>query len=135
MDAIPTRTPLPSSLPLLKATPSDKRCDQLLEYQKLTGSLNHLASFSRPDISYAVSHLSQFNSDPTTTHMKAAKHVLRYLKGTRFFCITYGCPQHLYILGFSDADYGGDRNDRVYYTGYLIKINNAPVSWTSHKQT
>jgi len=100
-DAIPARTPLPSSLPLLKATSSDKRCDQL-QYQRLIGSLNHLAVFTRPDISFAVSHLSQFNSDPTTTYMKAAKHVLHYLKRTRFFCITYGYAEYLYILGFSD---------------------------------
>ena len=84
----PAKTPLHPSLPLRKATPTDKRTDQK-SYQELTGSLNHAAVFSRPDIAYAASKLSQFNSDPTETHMKAARHVLRYLKDTRDYCIIY----------------------------------------------
>ena len=69
-NAVPARTPLPHSLPLLKATKLDRRCNQL-EYMEITGSLNHLAVYSRPDIAFAVSTLSQFNSDPTTTHLQA----------------------------------------------------------------
>ena len=58
-NAVPAKTPLPHSLPLLKATKLDRRCNQL-EYMEITGSLNHLAVYSRPDIAFAVSTLSQF---------------------------------------------------------------------------
>jgi hypothetical protein len=34
-------------------------------------TLSITAVFSRPDIAFAVSKLSQFNSDPMETHMKA----------------------------------------------------------------
>ena len=67
-NTVPAKTPLLHSLPLLKATPLDRHCNQL-EYTEITGSLNHLAVYSRPDIAFAVSILSQFNSDPTTTHL------------------------------------------------------------------
>src|SRR5205814_7233350 len=77
--AKPADTPLNPSLPLVKAKLHDKRMD-IQTYQELTGSLNHAAVFSRPDIAFAVSKLSQFNSDPTETHMKAARRVLAYLK-------------------------------------------------------
>ena len=116
------KTPLNPSLPLRKATPTDKRMDQN-SYQELTGSLNHAAVFSRPDIAYAASKLSQFNSDPTEIHMKTARHVLRYLKGTRDYCIVYGNSQNVeippmnddednglhgvFIIGYADADHGG----------------------------
>ena len=40
-----------------------------------------LTSYTRPDITYAVNRLSSFNANPTNTHWKAAKRVLRYLKG------------------------------------------------------
>src|SRR5205809_3176312 len=63
--AVPAKTPLPHSLPLLKATQLDRQCDQL-EYTEITGSLNHLAVYSRLDIAFVVSTLSQFKSDPTT---------------------------------------------------------------------
>jgi hypothetical protein len=42
----------------------------------------YLAVCTRPDISHAVSILSQFNTDFKEEHWKAAKRVLRYLKGT-----------------------------------------------------
>ena len=67
----PRKTPLNPSLPLLKATENDKRANPV-EYREMTGSLNHLAVFSRPDIAFAVNKLSSFNSDPTVTHMRAA---------------------------------------------------------------
>src|ERR1700677_1931973 len=89
LNSRPAKTPLDPSLPLLKATSNDKRADAT-EYQEITGSLNHLAVFSRPDIAFAVGKLCSFNSDPTATHMKAARHVLRYLLHTKHFTITYG---------------------------------------------
>src|SRR5205814_1569803 len=88
-NAVPTKIPLPHSLLLLKATPLDHRCNQL-EYTEIIGSLNHLVIYSYPDIVFAVSTLSQFNSDPTITHLQAACHVLRYLINTADYSITYG---------------------------------------------
>ena len=144
--AKPAATPLHPGLPLLKAKPGDKRTD-IQSYQELTGSLNHAAVFSRPDISFAVSKLSQFNSDPTETHMKAARHVLAYLKGTINYCIVYGdafdaeihaytraihYDDYLSILGFADADHAADKNDRKSQTGYVFLINNGAVVWESH---
>jgi hypothetical protein len=115
--------------------PLNKRADLKLQYQEMIGSLNHLAVFSRPDISNAISQLSQFLQDPTETHMKAARHILRYLKGTRHFSITYGGAKQFRIIGFSDANWGGDKNDRKSTTGYVFMINNGAVSWVSHKQS
>jgi hypothetical protein len=56
-NCVPPKIPLDPSLPLLKATATDKHANQL-EYQEITGSLNHLAVFSCPDISNALSVLS-----------------------------------------------------------------------------
>ena len=66
-----TATPLEHSLPLQKADFHSRRADGTL-YRELTGSLNHLAICTRPDISLAVSKLSQFNKAPTITHYNAA---------------------------------------------------------------
>ena len=65
------KTPLEFGVHLFKATPNDRMCDIKL-YQELVSSLNHLAVFTRPDIAFSVSMLSQFNSNPTQTHWKAA---------------------------------------------------------------
>ena len=50
-------------------------------YRRLIGRLLYI-SLTRPDICYAVQHLSQFMSMSRKPHWEAAMHVLRYLKGT-----------------------------------------------------
>lgn len=51
-------------------------------YQRLIGKLMYLACGTRPDIAFAVSQLSKHNADPKKGHLRAAKRVVRYLKGT-----------------------------------------------------
>ena len=135
-NAVSAPTPLNTSLPLVKARNNERRAN-LTECQELIGSLNHAVVFSRPDISYAVSQLSQFLTDPTSVHMAAAKRVLRYLKGTRNLSIVYcgGDRSSIHIYGFADAGWAADRDDRKSTTGYIFIINNGAVSWTSHKQS
>jgi hypothetical protein len=102
----PCDAPLDPSLPLLPAKSDDKLANPA-SYQELTGSLNHLAITSRPDIAFSVSRLCQFNSKPTFTHLKAARRVLRYAIHTRNYSIKY-CGDgflELELLGFADADY------------------------------
>jgi len=129
-------TPFEPGIKLRTATVDDKLCNIKL-YQELTGSLNHLAVFSRPDITFAVSKLSKYNANPTTMHFKAALHVLRYLKSTRNYCIVYYKSMTvpiIDILGFSDSDFASDEDDRKSYTGYVFLICGGAVSWSTHKQ-
>jgi hypothetical protein len=49
-----------------------------LRYSQMIGSLTYLASITRPDISFAVSKLSQFVSNPGDTHWRALERILRY---------------------------------------------------------
>jgi hypothetical protein len=60
IDAHTVSTPLDKTLPLLKAVPGENMCNPEY-YQRLTGSLNHLAIFTRLDIAFDASKLAQFN--------------------------------------------------------------------------
>jgi hypothetical protein len=68
-------TPMVMDLKKMNDDDSDEIDPQLI------GSLMYLVN-TRPDICYAVNVLSQFMSQLRQTHWIAAKHVLRYLRGT-----------------------------------------------------
>lgn len=102
-------------------------------YQNLIGSLMYLAICTRPDLSYTLSYLSQFNKHPTKRNWQDAKRVLRYLKGTIEYGVTFK-KDELKMYGYIDSDWGGNELDRKSFTGYIFKFGNAPVSWEAKKQ-
>ena len=114
---------------------SDTKCDKH-EYMSLVGSLIYVAVVTRPDIAFAVSTVSQSMSDPTTSDFIAAKRILRYLKGTIDLGITYSNfnNENNDLLGYSDSDWGGDKETRKSTTGYVFMYANAAISWSSRKQ-
>jgi hypothetical protein len=99
-DCKPAPTPYDASMILKK----NKRImrDQL-RYSQIIGSLMYLASAMRPDISFVVSKLSRFVSNPGDDHWRAFERVMRYLKGTSNYGIHYsGNPKVL--EGYSDSN-------------------------------
>ncbi|XP_058111131.1 uncharacterized protein LOC131254143 [Magnolia sinica] len=102
-------------------------------YQRLIGRLIYL-TITRPDISHAVSVLSQFMHSPRAAHFDAAYHVLRYLKGSPGKGLLYSRHGHLSIFAFSDADWAGAKDDRKSTTGYCSFVGSNLVTWKSKKQ-
>ena len=90
----PARTPLDPGTLLsaddCPATEDEKAAMKNIPYRELVGALTWLTVVSRPDIAFAATYLARFNANPGPTHWKAAKHVLRYLKGTRDYHLTLG---------------------------------------------
>ena len=109
----------------MKANEDEEALDQPL-YQSVVGSLMYLATCTRPDIAYAVGMLARFSSKPNQSHWTAAKRVLRYLRGTVNFGILYRGESG--VLGYSDADWAGDADDRKSTSGYMFLIAGGPVS-------
>ena len=117
----------------MKATDDEEAVEQHL-YQSLVGSLMYLSVCTRPDLTYAVGILARFSSKPNRSHWTAAKRVLRYLKGTANHGIAFTKSESGECLGYSDADWAGDQEDRKSSSGYLFQMAGGPVSWKSRKQ-
>lgn len=128
-DCKPAQTPMESGLKLQREENSD--CN--LEYRNLVGSLMYLAVCTRPDIAYVISYLSQFNNCFSELHWKAAKRVLRYLRGTINYCLVFE-KGDTKIIGYTDADWAANEVDRRSYTGYVFSLGTSVVSWESRKQ-
>jgi hypothetical protein len=105
-------------------------------YMSIVGSLLYAAMVTRPDITYAVQALGRHLQASGNEHMIAAKRVLRYLQGTKDLGIVYedSGMQDISIIGYSDADWGGDQDTRRSTTGYVFMLNTGVVSWASKLQ-
>ena len=139
-------TPFPSTInepAPLNSLPSISDADITPKYQRLVGCLLYLAIATRPDIAYYAMWLGQFNASPSRAHFLAAKHVLRYLSGTRNLALCLGSPSprvpstlrgYLQNVGCSDADWASDVIDRKSISGYSFYFEGSLVSWSAVKQ-
>jgi hypothetical protein len=63
----------------------------------------YLASVTRPDISFVVSKLSWFTSNPKDDHWRALERVMHYLVGTMDYGIHYSVYPAV-LEGYSDTN-------------------------------
>lgn len=103
------------------------------KYRQLIGSLQYL-SIKRPDFAYSINKLAQYMHCPTKNHWTQLKRVLRYLKGIIHHGLFLNKKSSLHLTAFSDADWGGNLDDRKSTTGYIFFLGSNPVSWKSSKQ-
>ncbi|GJS53398.1 zinc finger, CCHC-type containing protein [Tanacetum coccineum] len=81
-----------------------------LEYSKVIGCLMYVMTCTRPDIAFVVGKLSRYTSNPNTQHWQAIQWVLKYLKKTMDYSLTYtGYPSVL--EGCSDASWISNNKD------------------------
>jgi hypothetical protein len=102
-------------------------------YCQLVGKLIFL-TITRPDLSYAVSRISSYMSQPQQAHLDAAKHILRYIKHTLDYGILYKANLPLILSGYADADWGSCPETRRSMGAYIFTLANGPISWQSKRQ-
>ena len=100
---------------------------------EVIGSLMYAAIGTCPDITFAVTLLSQYLENPGHAHWEQAKWVICYLKGTRDHKLTFGSVGG--IEGFTDANWGNNIYDRHLICGYVFTLNRGAISWYSKKQS
>ena len=102
--------------------------DASIEYMSMVGSLLYAAMVTRPDIAYAVQALGRHMQAVSEEHFKAAKRVLRYLQGTKHMGIKYSSGE-MKLVGYSDSDWGSDKNTKRSTTGYIFALGAGTISW------
>jgi len=138
--ANPVATPLDPNIILTKST-LDSQFEIPHKYRAAIGSLMYASIGTRPDITFAVQHLSQFLTSPSPEHWTAVKRVFRYLNGTLDYGITYNREDldldndsQLNQRAYSDADWASNVVDRHSISGNVFMSGGGAISWSSNKQ-
>jgi hypothetical protein len=131
-DCNPAHIPMETSIDL---TASSTPLEDVQKYQEVVGSLIYLTTCTRPDLSYAVGVAARYMAKPEELHWKMVKRILRYLQGTQGLGLVLDGSKGMDISCYADANWAGDVATRRSTTGFLVKIGNCPVSWSSKRQT
>ncbi|GJY96948.1 zinc finger, CCHC-type containing protein [Tanacetum coccineum] len=122
-----------------KLMPNNGQAVSQLEYSRVIDCLKYAMTCTRPDIAFAVGKLSRYTSNLGTQHWQAIQRVLKYLKKTMDYRLTYtGYPSVL--EGYTqtnntDASSISNTEDNSSTSGWVFLLGGGAISWTFKKQT
>ena len=116
-------------------TPDEIKRMKNVPYASAIGSIMYAMICTRPDVSYALSVCSRFQSNPGDAHWNAAKNILKYLRRTKDCFLVYGGDSELVVRGYTDASFQIDKDDFRSQSGFIFCLNGGAVSWKSSKQS
>ena len=82
----------------------------------------------RPEILFTMNTLSQFLTDLRNVHLIAAKHILRYLRGTIDYGLKYEENQKINLEGYVDLGWVGSAIDRKSTSGWFFSMGLGMIS-------
>ncbi|XP_077215962.1 uncharacterized protein LOC143850616 [Tasmannia lanceolata] len=126
-DCTSVSTPFDSSLRLY---PNTGRSISQLSYASAIGSLMYAMTCTRPDIAFAVGKLSRHTSNPSNLHWNAINRILKYLKGTIDYGLSYsGYP--VVLEGYTDASWLTKHVDHSSTSGWIFTLGGRAICWAS----
>jgi hypothetical protein len=131
VDCKPTSTPITHEIVLYR----DDGVEIVDEttYISIVGNLMFL-THTRPDITYFVSLVLRYMTEPSEIHMNESKRILRYVKGTLNFGIHYYTSKRFNLVGSIDYDWGGSLDDRNSTSDNCLSFGLGFLTWSSKKQ-
>lgn len=118
--------------PAINQSEHEKQFMKNVPYMNMIGALRYAADCTRPDIAYPTGQLARYLNEPGVEHLKAAKHVFQYLKGTADYWLTLGGKGETQLSAYSDSD-GMTTPGSKPVMGILFKEGDATIHWSSKR--
>jgi hypothetical protein len=105
-------------------------------FRSTIGSLFNLVKLPRSDISNAVRELSKVGDGSGPAHVRESKMLVYFVCcGERKFVeFNFEKDKIWEIEAYSGIDFAGDKDEKKSVTGYVVLVNNTPISWKSKAQ-
>ncbi|XP_028089057.1 uncharacterized protein LOC114289505 [Camellia sinensis] len=102
-------------------------------FKSLAGSLGYLTAML-PDILFAVSLVSRYMEEPKMPHLKAAKRILRYVKGIIKYGLFYSSTKKSKLVGYNHSGWAGNVHDCKRTTEFVFRLGDTAFTWSLKKQ-
>ncbi|GKD62539.1 hypothetical protein Tco_1300048, partial [Tanacetum coccineum] len=92
---------------------TDKELDRMtrVPYASAVGSIMYAMTCTRPDVSFALSMVSQNQQNPSEGYWTAVKNNIKYLRNTKDMFLVYGGEEELRVTSYYDASWQTDKDD------------------------
>jgi len=105
-----------------------------IPYAPAIGSIMYGMHCTRPDVSFALSVTSWYQSNFGEDHWTVVKSILKNLRRTKDMFLIFGGEDELVVKGYTDASFQTDKDDSASQSGFVFCLNGGAVSWKSSKQ-
>nr|GEU30028.1 zinc finger, CCHC-type [Tanacetum cinerariifolium] len=120
-DYTPVSTPMDTSEKLM---PNNGQAISQLDYSRMIGFLMYAMTCTRPDIAFAMGKLSMYTCNPGAQHWQAIQRVLKYLKKTMDYRLTYtGYP--LVLEDYTNVSWISNTEDNSSTSGWVFLLGGA----------
>jgi hypothetical protein len=105
-----------------------------IPYASAIGSIMYAMLCTHPDVSFALSVTSRYQSDFGEDHWTTVKGILKYLRRTKDMFLIFGGEDELVVNGYTDASFQTDKDDSASQSRFVFCLNGGEVSWKSSKE-
>jgi hypothetical protein len=123
----------PETYARLRAAQSGEPMHDELEWQKVVGSLLHLAQCARPGIALPVSALAAYVAEPSKGHQVDLLDIVRFVGSTAAWGITFGVKRQP-LRFWCNLNFAACQDTRRSTTGWVVTMYGGAISWSSMKQ-
>ncbi|GKB67510.1 retrotransposon protein, putative, ty1-copia subclass [Tanacetum coccineum] len=92
-------------------------------YALAVGSIMYAMTYTRPNVSFALSMVSRHQQNPDEGHWKVVKNILKYLRNSKDRFLVYNREEELRVTGYYDTSWQTDKDDSRSQSGWVFLLN------------
>jgi hypothetical protein len=101
---------------------------RVIPYASAIGSIMYVMLCTHPDVSYAISAMSRYQSNYGEAYWTIVKNISKYLRRNKKVFLVFRGEEELVVLGYTDASFQTDVNNSKSQSGFVFYLNGGEVS-------
>jgi hypothetical protein len=108
--------------------PEEQERMRVIPYASAIGSIMYAMLCMHPDVSYALSVMSRYQSNYGEIHWTIVKNILKYLRRIMEVFLMFESKEELVVMGYNNASFQTDADDSKSQSGFVFCLNGGAVS-------